>query len=75
MRNPDMTGKPKHFFSDRIFKSDRKSDRKNHGHNTDGRCRRGETNDKPGKGMLTVESYALCNKPGKVQSGKFNTQK
>jgi hypothetical protein len=70
-----MTGKPKHFLGDRILESDSKSNGENHGHYADGRGCHGKTDDKPRKGMLTVESYTIRNKTGKVQSGNFNTQK
>lgn len=73
--NADMAGKSIHFFPDGIFKPLCKSDRENHSHDADGRGRDGETDDKPGKGMLTVKCDSPGNETGKIQSGNFNTQK
>ncbi len=70
-----MPGKTIHFIGDGLLESLRKCYSQNHGHDTDGRCGNGKTNNKPGKGMLTVKRDTPGNKPGKIQSEIFNTQK
>ena len=70
-----MSRKTVHLIRNGILKPFRKCDRQDHGHHADGSRRDGQPDNKPGKGMLAVESDTPGNKTGNIQSELFTSQK